>query len=262
MAMALADQMQHMTDSFLQAHDLRANALKQILEETNKDLGDTRKMMRDFHTQRLLSTEEVDQAIQGFRTARKHMSGELREFLSSFVEQSRKRAAQLLRGCNTQRKRRAEAQREFLTKYVQGNAKGTRQMCRRFSTERKQRMEALREQTETFLKGVKKATHELRKGFHDDHIKARQAWQQMATSMEKKRRDGREKLAAASRPGQRGEAEGKLLELLKENPEGMTLAELSYAMDMPSAATSKILKRMMNQKEERVRKKGQVYLPS
>ncbi len=352
--MGLADQMQSMTDSFLHAHDLRANALKEIIEETNGDLGDTRKMMRDFHAERLENTEtlqktlgrfadtltkEVDQAIKEFRTARKHVSGELheqlekftetlaketretlkhfrtthkalsgrqredlakfvksveaeaenlckaaqvmmkgfhkdqqkmnqelREFLSSFAVQNRKRAAQYLRGCNTQRMRTAEAQREFLAKCVEGSAKETAQMRKRFRAEQKKRMEALREQTGTFLKGVhqtvrqmKKATHELTDGFHDDHTKARQAWQQMATSMEQKRM---ERPPAASGPGRRGERESALVKLLKENPEGMTLAELSYAMEMPSAATSKILKHMLKRKDAAIRKKGPLYLTS
>jgi hypothetical protein len=357
MIMALADQMQNMTDSFLHAHDLRANALKEIVEETNGDLGDTRKMMRDFHAERLENTEtlqktlgrvadtltkEVDQAIKGFRTARKYMSGELheqlekltetlaketretlrhfrtahnalsgrqredlakvvrsvqaeaenlckaaqammkvfhkdqqkmnqelREFLTGFAVQNRKRAAQFLRGCNTQRKHTAEAQRESLAHYVDGNARGTSQMLKRAGTEQEKRMEALREQTGTFLKGVqqavrqmKKAAHELTDSFHDDHVKARQAWQQMATSMEKRREGGAEAPAAASGAGRRGEREGAVVKLLKETPEGMTLAELSYAMDMPSAATSKTLKHMLKRKDAAIRKKGQLYLAS
>src|SRR5271157_617556 len=82
MTMGLADQMQNMTDSFLHAHDLRANALKEIMEETNGDLGDTRKMMREVHAERLENTEtlqktlrrvadtltkEVDQAMKGLQ---------------------------------------------------------------------------------------------------------------------------------------------------------------------------------------------------
>lgn len=357
MTMGLAVQMHNMTDNFLHAHDLRANALKEIVEETNGDLGDTRKMMRDLHSERLENaetlqktlgrftdtlTKEVDQAIKGFRTARKNMSGdlheqlekltemlaketkdtlkrfrtthkalsgqqredlakfvmsleaeaedlckaaqgmmkafhkdqqkmsrELRESLSSFAVQNHKRAAQYLRGCNTQRMHTAEAQREFLAKCVAGSAKETAQMCKRFRTEQNKRVEALREQTETFLKGVhqtvrqmKKATHELTGGFHDDHLKAQHAWQQMATSMEKKRKEGPKERAAASGPGRRGETEAALLKLAKENPEGMTLAELSYAIDMPSVATSKILKHMLKRKDAAIRKKGPLYLAS
>ena len=355
--MGLADQMQNMTDSFLHAHDLRANELKEIFEETNGDLGDTRKMMRDLHTERLENTDtlqktlgrfadtltkEVDQTIRGFRTARRHMSGELheqlekltetlaretrqtlkhfrtthkalsgqqrenltkfvtsleaeaedlckaaqvmmrvfhkdqqkmsrelRESLSSFAVQNHKQTAQSLRNCTTRRKHMANAQREFLAKCVEGSAKETAQMRKRFRTEQNKRVEALQEQTGTFLKGVhqtvrqmKKAAHELTDGFHDDHMKARHAWQQMATSMEKKRQEGPEELAAASRPGQRGERENALVKLLKATPEGMTLAELSYAMEMPSAATSKVLKHMLKRKDAAIRKKGQLYLPS
>ncbi len=355
--MGLADQMQNMTDSFLHAHDLRANALKEIIEETNGDRGDTRKMMRDFHSERLENaatlqktlgrfadtlTKEVDQAIKGFRTARRHMSGELheqlekltemlaketkdtlkhfrathkalsgqqredlakfvksleaeaedlckaaqvmmkafhrdqqkrsrelRESLSSFAVQNHKRAAQYLRGCNTQRMHMAEAQRESLAQCVEGNAKETAQMRKRACTEQKKRMEALQEQTGAFLKGVhqtvrqmKKAAHDLTDGFHDDHMKARQAWQQMATSMEKKRKEGSKEPGAASGAGRRGEREGAVVKLLKETPEGMTLAELSYAMEMPSAATSKILKHMLKRKDAAIRKKGPLYLAS
>lgn len=353
--MSLAHQMQNMTDSFLHAHDLRANALKEIIEETNGDLGDTRRMMRDFHSERLENaetlqktlgrftdalTKQVDHTIKELRTARKHMSGELheqlekltemlaketkdtlkhfrtthkalsgqqredlakfvrsveaeaetlckaaqvmmkafhkdqqktsqelRESLSGFAAQNHKRAAQFLRGCSTQRKHTAEAQRESLAQYVDGNAKETKQMRKRAGTEQKKRMEALQEQTGAFLKGVhqtvrqmKKAAHELTDGFHDEHIKARQAWQQMATSMEKRREGGAESPAAASGAGRRGEREGAVVKLLKETKEGMTLAELSYAMDMPSAATSKILKHMLKRKDAAIRRKGQLYL--
>ncbi len=355
--MGLADQMQNMTDSFLHAHDLRANQLKEIFEETNGDLVDTRKMMRDLHTERLENTDtlqktlgrfvdtltkEVDQAIKGFRTARRHMSGELheqlekltealaketrdtlrrfrathkalsgeqredlakfvksieaaaenlckaaqlmmkafrkdqqkmsqelRESLSSFAVQNHKQAAQYLRGCNTQRMHTAEAQRESLAQCVEGNAKETAQLRKRFRTEQNKRMEALREQTESFLKDVrqtvrqmKKAAHELTGGFHDDHVKAQHAWQQMATSMEKKRKEGPKESGAASGPGRRSERENALVKLLKETPEGMSLAELSYAMEMPSAATSKVLKHMLKRKDAAIRKKGQLYLAS
>jgi hypothetical protein len=355
--MGLADQMQNMTDSFLHAHDLRANQLKEIAEETNGDLVDTRKMMRDLHTERLENadtlqktlgqfadalTKEVDQAIKGFRTARRHMGGELheqlekltetiaketrdtlrgfrathkalsgqqredlakfvksleaeaedlckaaqvtmkafhkdqqkmsrelRESLSGFAAQNHKRAAQYLRGCNTQRLHTAEAQRESLAQGVAGNAKETAQLRKRFRTEQNKRVEELREQTESFLKSVrqtvrqmKKAAHELIGGFHEDHRKAQHAWQQMAISMEKKRNDGPEETAAASGVGRHTERENALVKLLKETPEGMTLAELSYAMEMPSAATSKTLKHMLKRKDTAIRRKGPLYLAS
>jgi dsDNA-binding SOS-regulon protein len=203
-----------------------------------------------------------------FHKDHQKMRQELQESLSSFAAQNHKRAAQFLRGCHTQRKHTAEAQRESLAQYVEGNAKETRQMRRRACTEQKKRMEALQEQTEAFLKGVhqtvrqmKKAAHELTDGFHDDHIKARQAWQQMTTSMEKKRAEGPEE-PAASGVGRRREKEGAVVKLLKEATEGLTLAELSYAMDMPSVATSKILKHMLKRKDAAIRKKGQLYLAS
>ena len=355
--MGLASQMQNMTYSFMHAHDHRGKELKEIFEETNGDLIDTRKMMRDLHTERLENTDtlqkmlgrfagtltkEVDQAIAGFRTARSHMSGELheqlekfaetlvqetrdtlkrfrashkalsgqqqedltkfvksieeqaddlrkaaqvmmklfhkdqqkmsrelRESLSSFAAQNHKRAAQFLRGCNTQRMHTAEAQREFLAKCVEGSAKETAQMRKRFRTEQNKRVEALREQTGTFLKSVhqtvrqmKKGTCELMDGLYDEHMKARHAWQQMTSSTDKKHREGPEQPGTASGAERREETENALVRLLKETPEGMTLAELSYAVEMPSAATSKVLKHMLKRKDAAIRKKGLLYLPS
>ncbi len=355
--MGLADQMHTITDSFLQAHTLRANQLKEISEETNGDLVDTRKMMRDLHTERLENTDslqetlgqfadtltkEVDQAIKGFRTARRRMSGELheqlekltetiaketrdtlrgfrsthkamngqqhedlakfvkslesqaedlckaaqgmvkafhkdqqkmsreiREFLSSFRMQNQKRAAQYLRSCDTQHKHMAAAQRESLTQGVKGNVKETAHLRKQFRTEQNKRAEAVREQTESFLKSVrqtvqqmKKDAHKLMGGFHEDHRNAQRAWQQMATAMDKKRNAGPEKPSAASGPGRRSERENAVVKLLKETPGGMTLAELSYAMEMPSVATSKILKQMLKRKGAAIRKKDHLYLVS
>jgi predicted transcriptional regulator len=99
-------------------------------------------------------------------------------------------------------------------------------------------------------------------GFHEDHRSAQRAWQQMAAAMDKKRNAGPEKPAAASGPRRRSERENALVKLLKETPGGMTLAELSYAMEMPSAATSKILKQMLKRKRAAIRKKDQLYLAS
>lgn len=355
--MNLADQMQNMADSFLQAQDLRTNRLKEIFEETNADLDESGKMLRGFHTERLENMEalqkmlrqftntlvkEVEQAMKGFRTARKQMSGKLHEelerftetlaketqdtlkhfrlthkalsgeqreqlakfvksleteteklckdaqamrkafhkghremsqelhgFLSTFAARNHKQTAQFLRACNTQHKQTAKAQRESLAGYVGANAKETARMRKHFGTEQKQRMEALGEQIDAFLKGLqqtvrqmKKATHKLTESFHDDQMKGRHAWQQMATSMGKKRQGRPEKPPGGSRPERRGEAEVELLKLLTENPTGMTLAELSYAMEIPSAATSKMLNRMLKRKDAPVRKKGQLYLLS
>ncbi len=355
--MSLAEQMQNMTDSFLVAHDFRANALKEIVEETNSDLGDTRKMMRDVHAERLENTEslqktlrrtadtlskEVGQAIKGFRTARRHMSAELheelakltetlaketrdtlrhfrathkalsgkqgedlakfvksleaeaeelckaaqammksfhkdqrkmsqelQESLSSFAGQNRKQSAQFLKGCNTERRQQAEAQETSLTDFVGTNVKETRQLLKHATAEQKKRMEALQERTEVFLKGVhqtvrqmKKAAHEMTDGFHDDHTKARQAWQRMTVSMAKKREGASEEAATASEAGKRGEREAAVVQLLKEAPEGMTLAELSYALELPSAVTSRTLKHMLKHKDAAIRKKGHLYLAS
>jgi hypothetical protein len=346
-----------MTDSFLHAHDLRANALKEISEETNGDLGDARKMVSDFHDERLKNTEalrktlrrvadtltkETDQAIKGLRNARKRMSGELheqlakltetlaketrdtlkhfrtthkalsgeqradlaklvksleaeaedlckasqaliksfhkdeqkmrqelQETLSSFAAQNHKRVAQFLKGCSTQRHQTAKAQEMFLTDCVAANAKETRQMLKHATSEQKKRMEQLQEQTEAFLKGIHQAVKYMRKtaseladGFHDDHMKARLAWQQMAATMEKKREGGSDGPAAASGAAKRGEREAAVAKLLAESPQGMTLAELSYAMEMPSAATSKFLKHMLKHKDAVIRKKGHLYLAS
>ena len=327
MTMGLADQMQNIADSFSQAQDLRTNRLKEIFEETNGDLDDTRKMMRGFHTQRLENTKalqealkkatshmlkqfrathkamsgqqrkeleqfmqhlekETPQMLNGFRKEHREMSQKLREFLSSFVTGNKKETAgmlkgfrtdrkqmskelcdrlekfiqdlestthKFLRGCNTERKQMARDLGEFLAKFVDGNVKETAQMRKRFGTDLKGVHHAVSQ--------LRKATHELTNGFHNDHMKARHAWQQMATSMEKKRRERPEQRAAASGPGRRGERENALVKLLKETPEGMTLAELSYAMDMPSAATSKILKHMLKRKDAAIRKKGQLYMP-
>jgi hypothetical protein len=355
--MSLAEQMQNMTDSFLHAHDFRANALKEIIEETNSDLGDTRKMMRDVHAERLENTEslqktlrraadtlskEVGQAIKGFRTSRRHMSAELhqelakltetlaketrdtlrrfrathkalsgkqgedlakfvksleaeaedlskaaqvmmksfhkdqqkmsqelQESLSGFAGQNHKKSVQFLKGCNTERKQAAEAQKTSLMDFAGTNAKETRQLRKHATAEQKKRMEALQEQTEVFLKGVhqtvrqmKKAAHEMTEGFHDDHIKARQAWQRMAVSMAKKREGASEEQATASEAEKRGEREAAVVKLLTETPEGMTLAELSYAMELPSAAASKTLKHMLKRKDAAIRKKGHLYLAS
>jgi Sec-independent protein translocase protein TatA len=355
--MSLAEQMQNMTDSFLHAHDFRANALKEIIEETNSDLGDTRKMMRDVHAERLENTEslqkslrraadtlgkEVGQTIKGFRTARRHMSAELhqelakltetlakesrdtlrrfrathqalsgkqgedlakfvksleaeaedlckaaqvmmksfhkdqqkmshelQESLSGFAGQNHKRSVQFLKGCNTERKQAAETQKTSLTDFVDTNAKETRQLRKHATAEQKKRMEALQEQTEVFLKGVhqtvrqmKKAAHEMTEGFHDDHTKARQAWQRMAVSMAKRREGVSEEPATASEAEKRGEREAAAVKLLTETPEGMTLAELSYAMELPSAAASKTLKHMLKRKDAAIRKKGHLYLAS
>ncbi len=355
--MGLANQMQSMTDSFLHAHDLRANALKEIIEETHGDLGDARKMVTDFHDQRMENaealrktlrrvadtlTKETDQAIRGLRNARKRMSGELheqlakltetlaketrdtlkhfrtthkalsgeqradlaklvksleaeaeelrkasqammksfhkdeqkmrqelQETLSSFAAQNHKRVTQFLKGCSTQRHQTAKEQKTFLTDCVEANAKESRQMRKHAAGAQKERMEELQERTNAFLKGIhqavkymRKTARELTDGFHEDHLKARHAWQQMAATMEKKREGGSEEPAAASGTAKRGEREAAVAKLLAESPQGMTLAELSYAMEMPSAATSKFLKHMLKHKDAVIRKKGHLYLAS
>lgn len=355
--MSLAEQMQNMADSFLVAHDFRSNALKEIVEETNSELGDTRKMMRDVRAERMENTEnlqktlrrvadtlskEVDQAIKGFRTARRHMSSELhgelakrtetlaketrdtlrrfrathralsgkqgeelakfvksleaeaeglckgaqvmmkvfhkdqqkmsrelQESLSSFAGQNHKQTAQFLKGCNTERKQTAEAQKTSLTDYLDTNAKETKQLRKHATAEQKKGMEALQERTGLFLKGIhqtvrqmKKAAQEMTEGFHDDHTKARQAWQRMAVSMAKKCEGGSDGPASASEAGKRGEREAAVVNQLTATPEGMTLAELSYAMELPSAAVSKTLKPMLKRKDAAIRKKGHLYLAS
>jgi DNA-binding IclR family transcriptional regulator len=49
-----------------------------------------------------------------------------------------------------------------------------------------------------------------------------------------------------------------VLAFLKEDPSGMTLAELAYSMDMPSAATAKTLQPLASKKQ--IRKRDQPYL--
>jgi hypothetical protein len=110
------------------------------------------------------------------------------------------------------------------------------------------------------VRQMKKAASDLMAGYHGDHVTARQVWQQMTTSMAKKREGGPQSSAAGSGPGRVAEREEKVTQLLKETTSGMTLAELSYAVDMPSAATSKILKRMLKRKPMVIRKKGPLYL--
>jgi hypothetical protein len=143
-------------------------------------------------------------------------------------------------------------------------AKETKQMRRHAKTDQAKRMEVLQEQTRTFLRGVrqtvrqmKKAASDLMVGYHGDHVKARQVWQQMATSMAKKQEGGPQSPAGSARCAEREENVGQLLQ---QSTSGMTLAELSYALDMPSTATSKILKRMLKRKPAVIRKKGPVYL--
>jgi len=105
---------------------------------------------------------------------------------------------------------------------------------------------------------MKKATHEMTDGFHDERMKAHDAWQKMGTAMGRTRREGAQKLAAAPRPRRPAKQE-KLLALLKENPSGMTLAELGFSMDMPSAAVAKTLQQMLARKE--IRKQDKLYMP-
>lgn len=353
--MGLAEQMQNMTENFVQAHDFRANALQEIVEETNGDLGETRKMMRDLHAERLQNTEslqkslrrvadtltrEVDQAIKGIRSARHHMSDELHEelakltatlaketrdtlrhfrsthkalsgkqaedlgkfvksleleaaelckaaqlmmksfhkdqlkmsqelqdSLSTFAAQNHKRSTQFLKSCSSQRAQSAEEQKSSLSGFVEDNAKETRLWRKHALSEQRKRMEDLQERTELFLKGVhqtvrqmKKAAHDLTDGFHDDHTKAQQAWHRMAASMAKRREGNSGESSNGTGAGKRTEREAAVVKLLTETPEGMTLAELSYAMEMPSAATSKILKHMLKRKDAAIHKKAHLYL--
>jgi hypothetical protein len=151
----------------------------------------------------------------------------------------------------------AKAQREFLAKFVEGNEKETARMLKEFRAEQQQRAETLEKELKSFVRQMKKATHELTDGFHDERMKAHQAWQQMERAMGKKREEGAQKLAAAPRP-RRPAREDKVLAFLKENSSGMTLAELAYSMDMPSAATAKTLRQMLSKKE--IRKKDQLYM--
>jgi DNA-binding IclR family transcriptional regulator len=72
-----------------------------------------------------------------------------------------------------------------------------------------------------------------------------------------KKRKGQE-LPAKARPGLAAR-EQKILNLLQENPTGMTLAELAYGLDIPSAAVSKTLQHMASQGQ--IRKEQSLYLP-
>src|ERR1019366_9414004 len=145
--MGLATQMQNMTDSFVHAHDLRRHELKEIFEETNGDRIDTRKMMRNLHTERLENTDtlqktlgrfavtltkEVDQAVEGFRTARKDMSGELHEQLEKFAEVLVQETRNTLKRFRATHKAMSGQQQEGLTKFVKSLVKQAEDLLKLF----------------------------------------------------------------------------------------------------------------------------------
>ena len=258
--MEMANNMKELTQNILSSSEERAEELTKIKEGTNTLRKEAVDMVQDFHDSRRKSGEQLRKGLaQGSKLLvqnEKKRKQEVGKMLGTFQKSREETGAEL-------RKNLAEGQAEIKSD-VKEALTGARTLINDFQSTRQQMATELKNDLDK-SRGERQADVE---GMRDDFRKAQtevqadlkgasDAWKEMGSTMRKKTSGGK---AAQGIPVDiPPNLEEKLLSIVNQHAEGITLSEVAKELGIVTIVLGKAAKVLLEQ--DKVRKEGKTYFP-
>jgi Sec-independent protein translocase protein TatA len=181
--MGIADEMRGIADNIISSYGVRTKALGQIVSDVNETLGNARK------------------TVKGFASDRKKMSAEQASFLGGFVGDLSRTVGNLLGGFQKEQKEVAENIRttaESLRKNLRKSARDletdVKNRLKEYSAAHAEMSEDQRKDLASFVSGIVRETKgiidnatALMSGFESERGKMAGAWRSMSSTMARMR---------------------------------------------------------------------------
>jgi hypothetical protein len=157
-----------------------------------------------------------------------------------------------------------------LTQGVAARKAEVKDMLGGFQRSRKQANTELRRELADYHRGIKSEVAKIRQETQSDLREASTTWQQLASTMRAKRAGVRvppkvevpvpeEEVAEVPVEEEAPDLEGKLLDAVREHPEGITLAEVAESLGVAPIVLGRASRKLLD--EKKIRKEDKDYFP-
>ena len=245
--MAIAPGIRDITQGIISSHDARMAweaERKRASAELKKEL-----------TQGVAARKsEVKGMLNDFEASHKAMSTELRKGLAQGEAERKKASAELKKG---------------LTQGVAVRKSEVKDMLGDFQRSRKQTSAQLRRELADYDRGIKSEVAKIRQETQADLRQASATWQGLAETMRAKRSGVKappkvkptveEKVEVPPAEEQIPDLEAKLLDAVREHPEGITLTEVAGSLGVAPIVLGRASRKLVD--EGKIRKEDKDYFP-
>lgn len=296
--MGLASDMEKMSEDIVSSYDMRVKAVGMLVNNVHKILKDftvERKSMaaeqarnlRDFlnglsrHVEDL--RKKADAFLKEVRKNNKEMSEAQAEELKIFIADLNTNVSNMLKSYQKDRRTAGDALRANLKKSKKDLENYAKNKLKEFSDGRAAMSDQLRSYLAKYVRGVVSDTNKLLSDFENERKKAANGikemathWQAAAATLAKKRgvkpkveaqtkaRSIEEAIEEITSPIKRKEGpsniEEKLLAVISEHPEGISLGNAARIMGIDSSTVGKLSKKLVG--GGKARKKRNIYFPA
>jgi len=297
--MGIAEDMGRIAENIITSYDVRVKALGDLVADTHKTLkgfASDRKKMGAEQAKSLADfvknlTKNVDGMLARFQREHKEMKGPLLKSLSDFVTDLTRNVSSMMKGIQSAHKEMAVNLRADLEKgeadrlkefksMMTGIQKGIREIetyvankLKEFGNAHADMSEALKRELAKYVGDIVSTVKKLLGEYSSDMAKAKRAWEGMSSTMAKARKTGAvPKIEAGAKvtPIKKAKLKKRLPKLtrkqkdiftvVRENPDGITLPEIAYAMGVPFVTLARDAKKLLDLKV--TKKRDNRYYPA
>jgi len=273
--MGIAAGMRTITQDIISSHKDRIMKLGEIREEANQAKGEaqslimgfedsrqetSRKLRRDLARDETKMRGEVQTMRRGFQTSHKEMSSALKKDLAEHTQGVSSEAARLRQEIGASHQDMSAKLRKSLAQGAAACKSEVKGILNDFQKSRQRTGIQLRKELTNYDRGIKSEVAGMRQETMSDMMKARAAWQGLASTMPAKRSGAEipqkaETLAAEETI----DLEVKMLTAVNEHPDGMTLAGIADSLGVAPVVLGRVSKSLLD--KGKIRKEEKLYFP-
>jgi len=285
--MEMVEQMRNLAQDIIGSYDVRISAVETMVDGTHNMLGDFRRKNDEMSSQlretlakgESVRKKDFDSMMGGIRLYQEERERQVKTMLAGFLREQKEMSSKLKEILTNAELRRIEEFKAILNEIrarQEQRSKEVSEILKDFQKEQKETAKELRqlldkgeslriEDFKTTISNIQarqaeksKEVSEMLKGFRDEQEQAASYWQNLAVLMKEKRagKIGREAVVteevvpAVSK-------EQQILEVLKENPQGITLPQIGSALGVRYITLARAINGLVE--ESRVEKKDTLY---
>jgi len=264
--MGIAAGMKDIVQDIVSSHETRIAEVKGLKEEANEMLGSFKasqdkmgaQLRKDLARDKAKMGAEVSAMRSGFQSSLKEMSSALKKDLAEHTQGIRSEAAKVHQEICASHQDMSRKLKKDLAQSAAACKSEVKDMLNDFQRSHKQTGVQLRKELTDYDRGIKSEVAGMLQETRGDLMEARTAWQGLASSMQTK-------IGGAEIP-QKAETlvveetidlEAKMLAVVNEHPEGITLAEIADSIGVATIVLGRAVKSLVDKAE--IRKDEKFY---
>jgi len=272
--MGIAAGMKDIVQDIVSSRDARVTEVKGLKQEANEMLGSFEashkkmgaQLRRELADNKAKMGAGVKAMRSGFQSSRKEMSSALKKDLAEHTQAVRGEVARLRQEIGASHQNMSAKLRKNLAQGAAARKSEVHVMLNDFQRAHNQMGTQLRKELADYDRGIESEVAGMRQETKADLGEARTAWQELTRGVKKAAVKATPKVVRAevekAAPVEEGtpDLEAKLLAVIREHPQGITLSEVAESLGVAPIVFGRAARKLVD--EGRVRKEDKAYFPA